>query len=224
MARPPTIRSEDVLEAARAVLLEKGLSATAADVAARANISEASIFYRFKTKEALFRAAIWLRNPPEWIAGLPTRVGRREVAEELGEITMGALQFFRILIPFVMLSWSKSPDRHVADNGPDPAPIRSLKAVASYFEAEMNLGRIARHDADVVARTFIGAIWNHVSMELMFDAVARMPLPEATFVRSLVRLLLEGLGPKDTALPAKPHQAETAAPTDRIGRSTSKRR
>jgi AcrR family transcriptional regulator len=198
MARPPSIRDEDIVAAARAVLLERGLAATAADVAQRAGISEGSIFHRFKTKEALFSEACFSgrgqHELPEWIAGLSARVGRGSIEQHLEEIATEGIAFFRLLIPFVMLTWSKGPQSHLG--GGEPPPMRALKALAMYFEAEMLSGRMARHDPEVVARTFMGALWNFVSMELMFESRERMPLAEVTFVRGFTRLMLDGLGPK----------------------------
>jgi AcrR family transcriptional regulator len=198
MARPPSIRDEDIVSAARQVLLERGLSATAADVAERAGISEGSIFHRFKTKEALFSEACFSgrgqHELPDWILGLPARVGRGTMEQHLEEIATEGIAFFRLLVPFVMLTWSKGPQSH--HGGGEPPPMRALKALAAYFEAEMLAGRMARHDPEVVARTFMGALWNFVSMELMFESRERMPLAEVTFVRGFTRLVLDGLGPK----------------------------
>lgn len=218
MARPTTIRDEDILDAARATLLEHGWSATTAEVAARAGVSEGTLFKRFKTKDDLFRAAMLANSPPLWVAGLSARVGVGEFAEQLGEIAEGGIAFYRVLVPFVMLHWSKGPDearRHVPERG---GPIAGLKLLASYFEEEMRLGRIARHDPEVVARTFSGALWNYVSMEIMFDAPSHLPMPDATFVRSLVRFVLEGLAPRDTlgVLPS-------AAPPARASRAPKPR-
>lgn len=205
VARPVSIRDEDILSAAREVLLERGLAATAAHVAERAGISEASVFHRFKTKEQLFHAAIELESPPAWIVALPERVGRGDVAEQIAEIAHESIEFFRLLIPMVMLHWSSGPDKsRQGEPGEHPA-IRNMKVLASYFEAEMRAGRLARHDPEVVARVFSGAVWNYVSMELMFDSASRLPMPEATFVRSLTKLLMNGLvaAPAASSLPPK---------------------
>lgn len=204
MARPPSIRDEDILEAARSVLLERGLSSTAAHVAERAGISEGSIFHRFKTKEALFQAAVQTEMPPAWIVALRTRIGKGDVLDQITEVAHAGIAFFRILIPFVMLNWSRGPEHARARFEADPPPIRSMKQLSSYFEEEMKLGRLSHHDPEVVARTFSGALWNYVSMELMFDSPKHMPLAETTFVRSLVRLLFEGLAPAKKAAPPSP--------------------
>ena len=56
--RPITLTDDELLEAARAVFLARGLDATTAEIAKRARISESVIFHRYKTKEALFSAVV----------------------------------------------------------------------------------------------------------------------------------------------------------------------
>ena len=57
MPRPRTITDEQIVEAARAAFLEQGFSATTAEIARRAGISEGTLFKRFATKEDLFEEA-----------------------------------------------------------------------------------------------------------------------------------------------------------------------
>lgn len=198
MGRPPLISDEKLVELAREVFLERGVSATVADVAERAGVSEALVFHRFKTKEALFAEAMELPLDPPWLASLPARVGRGDLRVELTEIAHEGIAFFRIIVPMAMMQWSRRAEGkpHGLPRGASSGPIRGLKKIAGYFEAEMRLGRIARHDAEVVARTMTGALWEYVSMEIMFEGSDVLPLPEGTFVRSLVELLLEGLTPR----------------------------
>ena len=58
MPRPVTIQDSAILDAARRVFLVRGYSASTAEIARRAGVSEGSLFKRFRTKTALFLAAI----------------------------------------------------------------------------------------------------------------------------------------------------------------------
>ncbi len=52
-------RRQQILEAALAVFLEKGFNATkVSDVAARAGVSQGTIYWYFESKESLFKAAV----------------------------------------------------------------------------------------------------------------------------------------------------------------------
>lgn len=199
MARPVSIKDETIIEAARQVFLERGILATTADVAERAGVSEGSIFKRYKSKLDLFRAAMRFHlGEPAWAKNLAGRAGKGEIEEQLFEIGIEVVTFFRQLMPLIMMSWSNpGPDGMpiMVERGPNAPPIRALRQMQAYFEAEMKLGRIRHHAADVTARTFLGALMNYV----FFEVIHRDPgAPEAgleAYVRGLVGLLWTGLSP-----------------------------
>jgi Bacterial regulatory proteins, tetR family len=64
MARTPKITNEAILAVAQQLFLEQGEKASTLEIANKAGISEASIFKRFATKQALFLAAIGITAPP----------------------------------------------------------------------------------------------------------------------------------------------------------------
>jgi AcrR family transcriptional regulator len=198
MARPVSIKSETIIEAARQVFLERGIQATTAEVAARAGISEGSIFKRYKSKIDLFRAAMGEHlDEPDWMRELVARVGRGAVEENLFEVGMSVIAFFRKLMPLVMMSWSNpAPNGLPAPlAGPNPPPMRAIKQLAGFFEAEMRRGRLRHHDPEIVARAFLGGLHNYVFLEVLYRANNELPLAPETFVRGLVQLLWSGIGP-----------------------------
>src|SRR5678815_559239 len=130
MARVPTIKDEDILEAAREIFLARGFQATTAEVADRAGISEGSIFNRFKSKVDLFRAAIRSQlDEPRWVASLSDRVGTGSIQETLVDLGLEIVEFLRVTTPLLMMSWSNpGPDGVPCHMGsPDPPPLRALK-------------------------------------------------------------------------------------------------
>src|SRR4051794_5643167 len=78
MARPQGITDDEVLAAARAVFLSKGISATVEEVAERCHVGVATIFRRFPTKQALFAAAVNVVNDAEWARFLAKRAAAAE--------------------------------------------------------------------------------------------------------------------------------------------------
>lgn len=198
MARPTVIDDELILESARSVFLERGIGATTADVAARAGISEGSIFRRYKTKDELFRTAMQQGMCLEVFGDdLVERVGKGELKEQLYDLTIEAIETMRIVVPIVMMSWSNPGPTgcpaHLLE--PNPRPIRVLRAISAYFEAEMRLGRMRRRDPEIVARTFMGAVWNYAMLEIAFKAQEILPLPKESFARGFVDLQWSALDP-----------------------------
>jgi AcrR family transcriptional regulator len=202
MARPVVIREETIIDAARAVFLERGFKATTAEVAERAGISEGSIFKRFKSKYDLFQAAMKPQlEEPHFIGELSARVGRGQVRDNLITLGMEMVEHFRMVMPLMMMAWSNPGHNGLpcVANEPNPPPIRILKTVSSFFEAEMRLGRLRRHDPEVVARSFLGGLHNFVTFELLFKSSEELPLPTETFVRGLAQLLWVGIEPSQTS-------------------------
>lgn len=204
MARPTTIRDEDIIAAARAVFLDKGIQATTAEVAARAGVSEGTIFKRFKTKFDLFKAAMdeQLEELP-WVAALTRGVGTRDVRETLEETALEAIGFFHRLLPLMMMAWSnQAAGLPEVLSKPNPPPARALAAVTTYFEAEMRAGRLRRHDAEVCARLFVGSLVHYVFFETLLQQQKALPMPAETFVRGLVHLVWTGVAPPAPDAPA----------------------
>ncbi len=202
MSRPTTISDDAILAAARQVFLAHGIRGTTAEVAQRAGVSEGSVFKRWKTKEELFHAAMRADavEDVEYIRGLPERVGKGELREQLVEIGHQAARFFEKIVAFHMHSFSAGSERNqgVFEGPGEPPPLVSRRRIASYFEAERRLGRIRDVDPDVLGRVFLGSIYNFVALELMLRGHDPRPMPIRTFVRGLVDVLLDG------ALPAPP--------------------
>jgi AcrR family transcriptional regulator len=210
MARPTTITTEQILLAAREVFLEKGISGTTHEVARRAGVAEGSIFKRYKTKEDLFLEAMKPAGEvPPWAEHLIARSGQGDIRENLIASAHEVLAFFRELMPLIMMSWSAAGTTGAPEHlrGPDCLPIRTMKAVARFFEAEMRAGRIVRHNPEVLARCYIGSLQNYVFFEVMFKTEGMPSLPEKAFVRGLVELLWRGLDPGELSQAAPKRRA-----------------
>ena len=194
MARPPTIKDAQILQAAREVFLEKGITATTAEVARRAGVAEGSLFNRFKTKHDLFRAAMQdqMEEPP-WLDLLDRRVGLGDVRETLFDVGQEIVQFYRRLMPLMMMSWS-NPKAGLPELQHD-APLRVLHRVTSFFAAEMQAGRLRRHDPEILARGFLGGLSNYVFFQILLSAQKEMSMPVDVFLRGLLDLLWTGVAP-----------------------------
>lgn len=203
MARPTTISDAQILDAARRLFLERGISATTAEVAREAGVAEGSIFKRWKTKQELFVAALAPDDEdPVWVQALASRVGVGDLQETLAEVGMQGIGFFRQIMPLVMMCWSNPGPTGIPAplSGPNPKPVKIIKKIAGFFEAEMQKGRMAKRDAEVVARAFVGGIQQFAFLELINRGRDELPLPAEMFIRGLVNLIWNGVRP-DAAVP-----------------------
>jgi AcrR family transcriptional regulator len=201
MARPVSIPDEVILDAARQLFLERGSDVPTNEIAARAGVSHGIIFKRFKTKRALFNAAMNVAT--DWDKTLPAllnaNVGKRAVETALIEVGTLFVEKFLVLIPTLMMCWSTRPENQsqeqaeVRDTRNRAAhSLRAVKAITSYLEAEHKLGRIAKADFDVVAQAFVGALWYHSFLQVTLGG--KRPANHRLYVTRLVRLVLPGTG------------------------------
>lgn len=199
MGRPQTISTERLLEVAREVFCELGFSATTAQIARRAGISEGTLFKRFESKEALFSAAIGLDDVPRWWQRLRGLAGQGEVRATLEDICTRFLALARELMPRLMLVWSRGtqpPPKLSCDQ--DPLE-QALQALAAYLRAEVRLGRVRPLDEAVMARAVLGALVTHIIREI--HAAPGAPPDDAEFVTGLLDAFWHGLRPEDGAPP-----------------------
>ena len=201
MARPTVIRNEAILDAARAVFLERGILATSAEVAQRAGVSEGSLFKRFKTKADLFRAAMGLdvEAAPSGVALLASRVGVGSVEANLVEAGLDAIAHVERIFPIAMMSWSnpKLNDCIPFGNDAEPPPLKLQRLIGDYLAAEVSMGRIAPLEPMIVARTFMGAISCYVFTELMSARRGLRSIDREAYIREYVKVLWGGMRPAE---------------------------
>ncbi len=194
MARTPKITNQQILSAAREVFLEKGFGGSTLEIASRANISEASIFKRFSTKEELFFAAMGIPETPTWVKELETLSGIGDFQANITKICLEMLKFYREVMPRLMMIRSRG---NVIPFGPELAskPIRDLKALATFLEREIELGRLHPCDPKITAHVLLGSLMNYIFLEHL-DVNVVTPNADAVFVCGLVEILAQGILPR----------------------------
>ncbi len=213
MGRPATINTKQILEVARELFLTKGPGVTTAEIARKVGISEASIFKRFPTKIELFHAALGFEDQHmAWEDELNALVGRGDLKENLIQVAVVRLAFFRQVIPRMMVMWTcrENMQAHMKKmHGPDSPPRKGLEALTRFFGTEMTLGRIRTGDPEVVGRIFIGFLFNLIFMETI-GASGSEKTPKGkrakqwdpeTHARALVETLWSGISPVEDAAP-----------------------
>ncbi len=225
MARPVSIRDEDLLEAARAVFLEKGVRATTSEVAARAGVSEGILFKRFGSKEELFRAAMHLGEMLESVMQLATAPQAGMSIEAWLEVLgLRMIELFRVVVPVALMSWSN----HVTGGELPkefqcavPPPVRGVRLLTAALEREMRAGRLRRTNAEIVARNFLGSLWHFVFLDHVLRAGAHLPMREHEYVKGSVDFMMNGLKTDEAR---KRASAQKSAHTPSPPRDALKRR
>ena len=196
MSRPRSISDDQILDAARSVLLEQGIAATTADIARRAGISEGTIFRRYATKDELVVAALAPDGPPPFCAVIDQCAADPDPESDLIRIGGQVVSFFEMMLPrmHLLMSCHLHPAEVLA-RADDPPPVAAIRALTAWFDAAHASGALDVDDSEVAARTFLGAMH-----QFAFLSHAGMhpnePMNTERFVVGTVRLLLRGVMPR----------------------------
>lgn len=192
--RPPSGGREAILAATTEVLRERGIvNLTTREVAARAGVSEASVYYHFGDRPGLLKAVFEHEvKPLEFMAGLEAMAQDRR--ELLAEALRRLEHFFDEVIP-VLHAAQADPElgsalaEYVESN--DLGPHRGVTAMASYFRAEQAAGRIdAEVDVEAVATLVVDAAFSRAARRLMLQN-GNERLPSAQRLLATINRLLD---------------------------------
>ncbi len=186
-----------ILDAAAAVLRERGLAAaTTKEIARAAGCSEGSLYTYFATKEQLLFAVVTERLPPfiPLLHGLLERAGEDTLADHLEEVARLAVSFYGELMPLVATMLA-TPDMVAGLRRQNLGPHRANAGLVTYLRLEQHLGRIrAAANLETAAALLLGACLQRTMNRPFFSQV-----PDASaddrFVSDLVTTLLQGLQP-----------------------------
>jgi AcrR family transcriptional regulator len=197
--RPPSGGREAILDATLALLREEGVAKlTSREVAARAGVSDASVYYHFGDREGLLRAAFAHgMKPLEFVTQPPAGLDRRAL---LAAALASLEQFFDDVLPVLHAAQADAElgatlAQYVAEN--DLGPHKGVSALGAYLRSEQEAARANPEvDPEVVALMLIDAAFGRASRRLMLsppgtaDQNDRLPSAEQTL--ALINSLLDG--------------------------------
>jgi AcrR family transcriptional regulator len=160
---------ERILDAAAAVMREKGLTSTTTKaIAATAGYSEALLYKHFAGKQELFLSVLQERVPQVHLDS----PGEGDLAENLTGIVEQLMGFFVQTFP-IAASIFGSPEllaeHRKAITGRGFGPAAPVYRVQAYLDAELRAGRIsAASDTTSAARLLVGAAF-HQGFLAAFD-------------------------------------------------------
>jgi AcrR family transcriptional regulator len=203
VSRPCSISRDDILDAARKVFLRHGFTASTAQVARAAGISEGSLFKHFKTKNALFLAALGTEiTGSTWQDTLQQSAGKGNVRRTLESVGRQMLSDFRILLPHIMMIRSSGivlTGPHQGRTAPLPHPAAKLHALTAYFRAEIREGHLEMANPTVQAQVFFSAFANYAFQECVFGFRTAAP---SVYIRTVADMILCASEPAGRLSPA----------------------
>jgi AcrR family transcriptional regulator len=159
--RPPAGGREAILDATLDLVRERGVARlTTREVAERAGVSEASVYYHYTDKAGLLRAVFAagvapLRTLSE--QGLPEGPAR----DVMGQLAEGIERFLDLTLPVIMAAQSDAELREALAaymKEEDLGPHRGVQALGRFIAQEQNAGRMrAGIDPPAAAMLLVGA-------------------------------------------------------------------
>ena len=195
MGRPKSISDETLLAVARAVFVRDGAAGSTTEIAARAGVSEATLFKRFSTKAALFIAAM---APPRVdaaaiVAEADAVVDAHAALELIGE---RMLAYFREALPLAIplisnpLIGLDGLRRHAEFGGAQAL----TGAVAGFIARRAGAGELRAAEPLAAAMALVAMVHSIAVFEVMGLHAEAMP-PDA--VRAIIAALWSGLQPEE---------------------------
>lgn len=194
MPRPTTIRDDQILEAARALFLDRGFAVSTADIAARAGVSEGTLFKRFPTKADLFLESMDMGTIDDFLRFLDQLDPGEDVAGAIVQVVRRVVDKMRVLMPRMMMLWANVSPEQLMRGATLPPPIRVLRGMSAWIEREVERGRLACAEPRVLARMLLGSSIHFVFFEMMGLETGGNAAADA-FARSLADTLLDGVRP-----------------------------
>ncbi len=197
MGRPRTVSDDAILQAARAVFLEMGPSASTTCIAERVGLSQASLFKRFGTKHDLMFAALAPPDEPPFIPLLKAGPAiDAPLQPQLVAASRAIARFFRDVVPCLTVLRSSDFDiKEMFARFDVPPPILAQRAMAGWFERAMQAGLARQGDPEALTFSLLGAFY----MRAFLTHLAQLPFDDDAldaYVDSVVDSLWHGLAPE----------------------------
>jgi len=194
--RPRQFTDSELYEAAREVILAHGPSVSAKRIAEALGVSAAALFKRVGTKHELIRRALVGVDLPPFIKSLEQGPDDRPVREQLLERAHEVDTFFTRAMPAIaMLKAAGFCPADVFKDQAVPPPIRTLRALAAWFEALRTQGRVTFADSEAIAVAFLGALQARHAVRSFLPSY---PTGGENYLETLVDTVLHGIAPKES--------------------------
>lgn len=158
MARPQKVSDEEIIEAARACIMEFGPAVSTSTIAKRVDVSAQALLKRFGGKENLVLAALQPLMATDWQEQLPSPGDERALVEQLRDVAhLGATVFSKTICAGFAIKWSVvSGSGSSADQ--DALSVIIVDTIADWLANLHRRGSIRKVDFQAVSLAFLGAI------------------------------------------------------------------
>ena len=202
-------KRDAVLDAAMDLFIEQGFGATSIDsVAARANVSKATVYAHFENKDALFAAVMKLACntvvPPSLADVDPDDEEIGTVLRRIGLIFLESIYRAQKVSLFraAIMDSVKFPE--VGAMMCDGPVARSHEQIGAYFAKQVATGKLVLPCPDMAGSQFLGLLKTDVHMRLLLNQPAKVSRAGLRrIVDCAVEIFLNGTLPRESSARGK---------------------
>ncbi|HET7079680.1 MAG TPA: TetR/AcrR family transcriptional regulator [Chloroflexia bacterium] len=224
---PSEERRAAILQAAEAVFTEAGYTgASIREIARRAEVSSALLYWFFPNKAKLFAAMLLAKIDAQGVLELPPEIFEIPPEELLPRLAHGFARFMgsnqQINLMKLMLRESDREPELIATMS-QTISQRALTPLGAYMRRQMDLGRIRRDNPEFVAQAFLGMFIAVVLRREILQEPESRAWDLDNYVDTAVAVFLRGAVPAPgEVLEAAPAPPGPAPPMDRAARKVER--
>ncbi|WP_448206571.1 TetR/AcrR family transcriptional regulator [Azospirillum sp. sgz302134] len=190
-----------ILEAAGKLFLEHGYGAVSMDTVAKtANVSKATLYAHFGSKDELFRAMVACECKGQALATICVEAASLDAAEGLrliGQHFINLILSPKALAAYRVVVGEAHRFPELARAFYEAGPARSMEQVTAYMTEVKRRGQLSIPDPRLAAEMFVGLIKSHAHMRFLL-CLAERPTEEQNqrIVDEAVNLFTKGYAPE----------------------------
>ncbi len=192
--RPRQFSDDELLETARRCFLEHGPGVSTSTIAEALGVSQAALFKRYKTKQALMVEALTAGELPPWIAEVEAGPDDRPALEQLREVVGRIDSYLAQMLPCIAVLRAAGVEPGLMLRGHQvPPPVLAHRTLSAWFRRLHEQGRARVPHPQSTAMAFLGAL--HARHMLGHVLGTHAPALEPDFLSNLVDVLWSGITP-----------------------------
>ncbi|MEM6994753.1 MAG: TetR/AcrR family transcriptional regulator [Myxococcota bacterium] len=190
--RPRQFTDDEMVCAARACFLEHGPGVATSEIAKALGVSSAALFRRVGSKRELMLRALAPPAVPPFVGTLRDGPDDRPVGVQLEAIAVAIDTFFEGMFPIISVMRAAGIDPHeMFARFDEPPPVAAVRALAAWFTALHEQGRVHVDDPLAAAKAFIGGLQGRHF--LRHACGAALPASPPDSARGFARIFFRGI-------------------------------
>lgn len=197
MGRHKIISDEELIRGARKCFLKHGPQVSTTVIAKYVGISQAAVFKRFSTKEALMVAALSPPAHPPWLEVLKAKLDDRDLRDQLTEIVSLLNHHAENVVPAIAILRASglNPEKMFGKRN-EPPPVRIVRHLSSWFKRAQKKGLVRKFNTDSLAHMLIGAVFHrHFLVHTLGPGASQVG--SLKHQKNVVEAFIQGIGTEE---------------------------